>query len=321
MENNNENIIQTYLSWNEDLDLQIQKLRDLDYHNFISFQNDVLTIIYNDILVLPEEEVCKKYNLQNFEINKIRCVKTNFNAEGKNKGKKWLLGDEIKVKNWMMNPNEKSYQELCSELERSGIAIEARIIYLLERELFISSESVDNFCKKFNINLFTYHYVTNQTLKIEKKEEKENDNNKEEEKEKEMVHFMQPKWTSDEEKFLKVIIKNGKTVKEIAELLKRSVQDVEQRIRILIYKEMEDQIQNWSKTYKMSINNVLSMCSYQIKKMNDKIVDKSSKKIIKKEDNDVDNVNDNEEDLSQNMDESNDTENDNNNSKSLSLFT
>jgi hypothetical protein len=284
MENKNENIIETFLSWNEDFEKNISKLRDLEYYNLISFYQDVLTIIYNDIIGLSEEEVCKKYNLQTFEINKIRCVKTNYNPEGKQKGKKWVISDEVKVKNWMMNPKEKTYEELCDELERSGVDIEARMNYLLEKELFINNDTVNDFCQKFNINTFMYYFINNQTFKIEKKYEdkKEVNSNIEEKKEEENYNFLQPKWTNDEEKFLKVIIKNGKNVKEISDLLKRSKDDVEQRIRILIYREFEDQVQNWSKVYKMSTTNILSLCSYQIKKMNDK----TPKKTYKKEEND-----------------------------------
>jgi hypothetical protein len=289
--NENDNIIKVYLSWDENFENQISKLSELKYQNLISFYNDVLTIIYNDILILSEEDVCKKYNLKPFEVNKIKCVKTNYNAEGKQKGKKWVLNDEIKVKNWMMNPYEKSYQELCDELERSGVAIEARINYLLEKELFINSEPVNIFCEKYNIHIFTYYYVNNQTIKIEKKinyeEMKVEEEQKEEKDEKEEnYNFLQPKWTNDEEKFLKVIIKNGKSVKEIGDLLKRSKDDIEQRIRILVYREFEDQIQNWSKTYKLSTTNLLSMCSYQIKKMSDK----STKKQIINNSEEVNNI-------------------------------
>ncbi len=301
MENKNENIIDIYLSWDDDFEKNISKLRDLEYYNLISFYQDVLTIIYNDIVVLNEEEVCKKYNLQPFEINKIKCIKTNYNAEGKQKGKKWIISDEVKVKNWMMNPLERKYEDLCDELERSGVAIEARMNYLLEKELFINSDTINDFCKKFNINIFMYFFINNQTLKIDKKVEKKDQNSltietkneetKEEKKEEENYNFLQQKWTNDEEKFLKVIIKNGKSVKEIGDLLKRSKDDVEQRIRILIYREFEEQVQNWSKVYKMSTSNILSLCSYQIKKMNDK----TPKKSYKKEDNVLQNETQNEE--------------------------
>lgn len=295
--------IELFRNWGENLEDNLNKLSELNYNDIYHYQKEIYDLINFDSEKMSDEELIVKYGIEKYDINRIKSITNNINQDGKMKGQKWNVIDENKIKEWLINPQCKTFEELCYELERSGVAIEARIQYLLEKELFFYTGDIGEFCKKYHINMLLYHLIMNRNVKVEKKKIQNIDNenkekNVDEEVKKEEVittNFLQPKWTADEEKFLKVLLKNGKSIKEIMTLLKRSKDDIEQRTRIFVYREFEDQISVWSKNYKMTSSKVISSCMYQIKKMSES--KKIEIEVQKNENNDVDNEEDNNDDI------------------------
>lgn len=280
--------VELFRNWSENLEDNLVKLGELNYIDLYRYYSDIYTMICFDSDSMSEEELTVKYGINGIDLNRIKSVKHNINSDGSMKGQKWTIIDEDKIKNWLINPEDTTFEALCFELERSGVAVESKCHYLLEKELYLYTGDINEFCKKYNINMLTYHIVTNRSAKAKKKNtmiedntntndnknDNTNDNTNEDNNnastEKESDNFLQQKWTPDEEKFFKVLLKNGKNEKEIIKLLKRSSDDIEQRKRIFLYREFEDWINTNSKNYKITPDKVISACIYQMKRMNEK---------------------------------------------------